>query len=171
MNLPSLLAAGAVSLLLAGCGGQDSTTDADPSPSTSSAAPQPSEAAYEGPAIEPGTYTRTISTKDIKALGQNPAAFPDVLGANGKGLVVYKFEESAWTEYHGPRDDQLERGSFGTHHYDEDGRLVFSEACCGDSFLTWQSDGSTLSMTLETGAIAVTPIDHLMRDGVYTRTN
>jgi hypothetical protein len=171
MNRRLLLAAAVVSLVLAGCGGENTSTVGDPRPSSSSAASQPSEAAHDGPAIEPGTYTRTVSTKDVTALGQDPAAFPDLLGANGKGLVAYKFEEGAWTEYHGPNEEQLERGSFGTLHYDQDGKLVLSEACCGDSLLTWQSDGSTLKMTLESSAIAVTPIDHLMRDGVYTKTS
>ena len=158
------------SFLLAGCDAQAPATAPDPRPSSSAAGtPSSSEAAYDGPAIEPGTYTRKVSVKDVKALGQDPSMLPDLLGPDGKGLVVYKFEGSAWTEFHGPDDDQLERGSFGSHRYDENGHLVLSEPCCGESVLVWNSDGSTLHMKLQNGATEPTPIDHLMRDGVYTK--
>jgi len=171
MNLLTVTSVAAVALTLAGCGsGGSSATAEKPSPSSSTTASPPSEASYDGPAIAAGTYTKRVSRKDVKALGQDPAYFPDVLGPDGTGLVVYKFEEGAWTEYHGPNKDALERGSYGTHSYDEDGMLVFTETCCGDSLLTWESDASTLTMTLESSDVALTPIDHLMRDGVYTKT-
>ena len=173
MNLRTSLAVAAVALTLAGCGGGDSstTTTTDPSPSSSSTASQPSEAAYDGPTIVPGTYTKSVSITEVRALGLKPSDVQDLVGSGGTGLVAYKFEEAVWTEYHGPSEDRLERGSFGTHHYDEDGMLVISETCCGDSLLTWETDGSTLTMTLESSAVEVTPVDHLMRDGVYTKSD
>lgn len=173
MNLRTSLVVAAVTLTLAGCGGGDSstTTAADPSPSSSATASQPSEAASGGPAIAPGTYTRNVSVKEVRALDLKPSDLQDVVGPDGTGMVAYKFEEAVWTEYHGPSEDRLERGSFGTHHYDDDGMLVISETCCGDSLLTWETDGSTLTMTLESSEVEVTPVDHLMRDGVYTKSD
>ena len=85
-------------------------------------------------------------------------------------MVVYKFADGVWTQYSGSTQDQLDPGSDGTHHYDDDGNLVLSEQCCGDSTLTWSWDGTQLTMALASGDQPLLPIDHLMRDGLYTKT-
>ena len=85
--------------------------------------------------------------------------------------MVYKFAQDEWTQFSGPDADHLLPGSFGTQTYDEDGNLVISEPCCGDSTLTWSWDGRALKMVMiKSPIVKVVPMDHLMARSSTTTT-
>ena len=175
------LAIGSAALTLAACGAGSSSGPDVTLPSGTGTAVSASTAAeapaYDGPTIPTGAYTKEVTLKQIHRLGielgvDDVMKFdPDQLSADGTGLVVYKFAQDEWTQFSGPDADHLLPGSFGTQTYDEDGNLVISEPCCGDSTLTWSWDGRALKMVMiKSPIVKVVPMDHLMRDGTYTKT-
>jgi hypothetical protein len=167
MRTRTAIALASAALTLAACGSDDAS-----SPTPAAAGSGMSDAAsYDGPTIPAGTYTKTFTRADVKRLGLTDDDLdPGQLGRDGTGLVVYKFSGSDWTEWSGPDEASIDVGSSGTHAYDDDGNLVFSEPCCGDSVLSWSLEDGQLTMTLLSGEVPVLPIDHLMRDGVYEKT-
>ncbi|MGN6577547.1 MAG: hypothetical protein ACTHKG_17890 [Nocardioides sp.] len=127
------------------------------------------EERYRGPTIPDGVYRKKITKRQVRTLGIDPAEIASGFSARASALVVYKFAHPAWTQFEGPAEAQLSSGSRGTLRYENGRRLVLSEDCCGDSVLTWRWDGTRLTLKLRSGENGILPMDHLMRDGVYTK--
>lgn len=163
MKSRTLLVTAALLLPTTACG----TTSDSSTPSAAPSTPDTTGSANDAKTIPSGVYEKTVTEKDVQDVGVDPGGI--AFSPDGTALVVYKFADGVWTQFSGPTEDQLDPGSDGTHHYD-DGNLVLSEECCGDSILTWSWDGTKLTMALETGDQPFLPIDHLMRDGTYTKT-
>ena len=171
------MAIGSAALTLAACstGGSSGSAGTPPTSAAVTSSAATTEAAYDGPTIPAGSYTKEITRKDLRRLGIRVGTGPDEFdpvqfSAAGTALVVYKFAQDEWTQFSGPDAGHLLPASNGTHTYDADGNLVVSEPCCGDSTLTWNWDGTTLTMTLKSWDMPPVPMDHLMRDGTYTKT-
>jgi hypothetical protein len=161
MRIRIVLAISAAALALSACGSTEEPTTKESSPAIST----PTEASYDGPTIPDGTYEKLLSPKEAAALiGEDRAR--ELWPKSGSLHQVYKFAGTSWTELNADGEAPLQKGSDGTLSYDEAGRLVLHEPCCGDTAITWTVDGDTLTMKTEGGD---DPMDRVMRDGTYTK--
>lgn len=119
------------------------------------------------------SWQRTITAADAKRFSVTQA--PDELefAPDGTLTTVFKFGESAWTQFANYGGGAQQPGDAGTYRYDEDGNLL----------LTTSSDGSTTryawtistdTLTLRMLGVPSAPSDELaitrmMTEGVYHR--
>ena len=159
---------------LAACSSNDSTSDradqsSGPAPTTASASSDATAAAYEGATIPEGTYRKEVTRADIEKAGLSPADFDYGNWPRGRnGIVTYRFQGDSWTQFGAFSESSLTPGSSGTLAYDDKGRLVLSEQCCGDTIIRRKVAGESLTLKVVGPEAALAdPATKIMRDGTY----
>lgn len=163
--------------VLVGCNGTPSTSGSTSS-TTTPGAPSPavgSETADTGGAIPDGSYAKTVTVSQAKAMGITDQDFLDQLGEDGRTTFVYKFQGARWTEF--VVEDVPEPGDLGTLEYDAKGDVVMtsaSDGCPGCVYTYhWSVVGDELTLTLIGHESTDTPEDvvvvRFVTEGAFTR--
>jgi hypothetical protein len=178
MKLRILFALGVTSAVMTACGGSSSDS-ADPARRSTASATSAAvddtpvaDTAYDGPTIPEGIYLKKLHRRQFRALGVDLRA-PEVgdrFAPDGTTYVSWKFTDSAFAQFEGKTPETLAVGSSGSYRYDARGRLILTEACCGDTTVLWHGDGDTLTLKLAAPPQALKdPMGTLMVTGTYNR--
>jgi hypothetical protein len=160
--------------LLLGCGDDDSHTAAPAEPASSPTSASASSAAT----IPDGTYAKSVTVADAKAVGITDEEFlSNNFGADGKTTLSYKFGADRWTEFVTPGGGAPEPGDGGPLTYDEQGHAVLTSESdgCGACIYVydWQFDGNAVTLTIVGHESSDGPEDlalvRFVTAGVFTR--
>ena len=163
--LPLLLLAA-----LAGCG--------EDGPASTAAVDEPTSAgtpADDGQVIPDGSYAKTVTVKQARAMGITDKSFLDQLGDDETTTFVYKFQGDRWTQF--VVEDVTEPGDGGPLEYDADDDVVLtseSDGCPGCVYsYAWSLVGDELTLTLVGHESTDTPEDvvivRFVTEGAFTR--
>lgn len=152
--------------VLAGCGDDSSAS------TTPAASPETADATA---AIPDGSYGKTVTVKQARALGITDKYFLGQLGEDETTSFVYKFQGDRWTQF--VVEQVAEPGEGGTLEYDADDDVVMtsqSDGCPGCIYsFAWSLVGDELTMTLVGHESTDTPEDmvivRFVTEGVFTR--
>ncbi|HEY3014151.1 MAG TPA: hypothetical protein VGJ41_03520 [Nocardioides sp.] len=168
-----VIALTAITASLAACSSDDTSRgvadqSTPPASATESTSSEGTQATYDGPTIPEGAYRKEVTRDDIKKAGLSPADFDYRTWPREHAIVTYRFEGDSWTQFWGFSESTLTPGSSGTLSYDNRGRLILSEPCCGETVIRWKRTGGKLTMKV-TGpeAALADPMGKIMRDGTY----
>ena len=159
--------------LLVGCGNDDPTT----SPGADAAVSAPSASAGSGEVIPDGTYAKTATLADAKALGVTDKSLLDQLGTDGATTYSYKIAGNRWTLFLIEEGAAPEPGDGGNLEYDDQGdvsMLSESDGCPGCIYVyEWQLDGDRLTLTIVGHEASDTPEDlaavRFVTEGVFEK--
>lgn len=175
---PTLLALLLGSVLL-GCGSEGTaSTGGAASSLTAPSEPSPgpgSDPVESGGSIPDGSYAKTVTVDQAKAMGITDRDFLDQLGEDGMTTFVFKFQGERWTVF--VVEDVPEPGDLGILEYDAEGDAVMtsaSDGCPGCVYTyDWALVGDELTFTLVGHESTDTPDDVVMvrfvTEGVFTR--
>lgn len=180
--IQSVTAIAAAGLLLAGCGGQTSSSaaggaDATPTAVTSDAgAAESPTPEWDGPVIPDGTYAQVRTAADAKRLGipRNRAA--ELLGDDDEFHGELKIAGDAWAQF-GDDGGSMSIGDEGTATYDADGHWVITSASTGCpgcvSTYDWSLEDDRLRLTMLDTTEAGDPVNvlvaRLVTEGTWVR--
>ncbi len=173
-HLHLIVAALLLEALLIGCGGDGTRTPASAEPATAaSSLPAPSAAS-----IPDGTYAKSVTVADARALGITDQEFlSNNFGQDGSTTLTYKFGGDRWTQFVTPGGGAPEPGDGGPMTYDQQGNAVLtseSDGCGACVYIyDWQLDGDQLDLTIVGHESSDGPEDlvlvRFVTEGVYTR--
>ena len=152
--------------VLAGCG------DDDPAPTTPAVSSERADAAA---VIPDGSYAKTVTVDQAKAMGITDKSFLRQLGEDETTSFVYKFQGDRWTQF--VVEGAPEPGDLGPLEYDaKDDVVMTSESDgCPDCVYTydWSLDGDKLTLTLVGHDSTDSPEDvvivRFITEGTFTR--
>lgn len=166
--------------VLAGCGegistaaggaASSTTTPTEPSPATSSSAPEPGEA------IPDGSYAKTVTVADAKEMGIADQDFLSELGKDGETTFVFKIADDRFTVFV-VEEGVPEPGDVGALAYDGDEDVAMtseSDGCPGCVYTyDWSLVRDELTLELVGHESTDTPegvvIVRFVSEGVFTR--
>lgn len=179
MRARAWLAVGVAGTVLVACSGEGSASSTDPTPVLSdSAVAGTSE--YAGPTIPDGDYRKVITRKDWRRLGIDMSDRELELAPDGTLTNVIRILGEQWVQLANYNGDTPAVGSHGTLRYDEQGRLVVDEPCCGRSRYTWTLTDDELELVPDLEFAKAEHSDYdadgpdwlmwrMMSSGVYTK--
>ncbi len=134
-----------------------------------------SAAAWTGEVIADGSYAKTATVTEARAMGITDQSFLDQLGEDGKTSFVFKFAGDRWTLF--VVEDAPEPGDLGTLQYDARGDAVMtseSDGCPGCVFTyDWALAGDVLTLTVVGHEATDAPEDvqmvRFVTEGAFTR--
>ena len=146
--------------VLAGCSSDTTSSDVSADP---------------GGPIPDGSYAKTVTVAQAKAMGITDQRFLDQLGPDGKTTFVFKFQGDRWTEF--VVEDVPEPGDGGTLVYDAKNDIAMtsaSDGCPGCVYTyTWALAEDELTLTLVGHESTDTPADvvivRFVTEGAFTR--
>ena len=98
--------------------------------------------------IPDGSYAKTVTVAEAKAMGITDQSFLRQLGEDGKTSFVYKFQGDRWTEF--VVEEVPEPGDGGTLEYDANDDVVMtseSDGCPGCVYTyDWSLVGDELTL-------------------------
>jgi len=152
--------------VLTGCG--------DDSPASTTPAVS-SETAGAAAAIPDGSYAKTVTADQAKAMGITDKSFLRQLGEDETTSFVYKFQGDRWTQF--VVEGAPEPGDLGPLEYDANDDVVMtseSDGCPGCVYTyDWSLDGDKLTLTLVGHDSTDTPEDvvivRFITEGTFTR--
>lgn len=176
----SVAAIAAMTAALTACGEQtdpSETGSAETSASSSPTSPEATTPVWTGEVIPDGTYTKTATIADAKALGLPKDVATEFLGQDGEFHVELKIVGENYAQFGDDGDAPMTQGDGGTAAYDADGNWVTTSDStgCPGCVATWEwshkGDGLTLRL-LDTTEVA-DPVEllvaRLVMEGEYTR--
>jgi hypothetical protein len=182
MSIRIRLAIGVALFSLTACSSDEPTTSTDSSPSSPTAptSATPTEAAYDGPTIPDGDYQRVITQKVKRRLGITLSDAELEFAPDGTLTNVIRILGDQWVQLANNNGDPPTVGSQGTLSYDQEGRLIVDEPCCGNSRYTWKLHGDKLTLLpdIEYGKAEHPGFDpnsqdvrvwKMLSSGIYTR--
>lgn len=149
--------------------------------STAPAAVETSSApAYDGPTIPDGDYRRVLDDAAKRQAGVTLSNAALEWGPDGTMTNTLRFRGDQWAQVADYGDGAPTVGASGTISYDQRGRLLVDEPCCGRSRFTWDLDGDELTMALDLDFLEAehpgldrrsqdVRVGVLMTSGTYTR--
>jgi hypothetical protein len=151
---------------LAGCG------DDNPAPTTPAVSSETADAAA---VIPDGSYAKTVTVDQAKAMGITDKSFLRQLGKDETTSFVYKFQGDRWTQF--VVEGAPEPGDLGPLEYDANDDVVMtseSDGCPGCVYsYDWSLDGDQLTLTLVGHDSTDTPEDvvivRFITEGTFTR--
>jgi hypothetical protein len=151
---------------LAGCG------DDNPAPTTPAVSSETADAAA---VIPDGSYAKTVTVDQAKAMGITDKSFLRQLGEDETTSFVYKFQGDRWTQF--VVEGAPEPGDLGPLEYDANDDVVMtseSDGCPGCVYsYDWSLDGDRLTLTLVGHDSTDTPEDvvivRFITEGTFTR--
>jgi len=170
LNLRPAVLALLLGTVLFGC--SDDTSSTAPGEPSSAAGSEP---ANTSEAIPDGSYAKTATLAEAKAMGITDQSFRSELGKDGKTTYVLKFRGDRWTHF--VVEEVPEPGDLGTLAYDAKGNVVMtsaSDGCpgCVNTY-DWSLVGDELTLKLVGHQSADTPeeeaIDRFVTEGAFTR--
>ncbi len=140
------LAASTMLLTLAACTGSPEEK-ADPGSASPSVSSTPSEEAppeWTGPTIPDGDYQQLLTPASLRNFGITQT--PEEWAPDGTLTNMLRIAGPQWAQLANTNEDAMSVGSSGSLSYDQQGRLIEIEPCCGESRYTWRLDGDTLTI-------------------------
>ena len=175
----SAAAIATITVALTGCGEQAADQEAGSAPASASspASSEATSAAWTGDVIPDGTYTKTATMADAKALGLPKKVATEFLGKDGEFHVQLKISGADWAQFGDDGDAPMTQGDGGTATYDADGNWVTTSTSTGcpgcRATSDWSLEGDRLTLTLLETTEAGDPVDllvgRLVMEGEYTR--
>ncbi len=163
-------------LVLAGCGDDSPASTATADGSTSTTTPDDaSEPTATGEVIPDGSYGKTVTVDQAKAMGITDKGFLRQLGEDETTSFVYKFQGDRWTQF--VVEEVPEPGDGGPLQYDANDNVVMtseSDGCPGCVYsYDWSLVGDQLTLTLVGHESTDTPEDvvivRFVTEGAFTR--
>ena len=145
MSIRIRLAIGLALLPLTACSSGEPTASNDSSPIAPTTA-TPAKSAYDGPTIPDGDYQRLITQKVKTRLGITLSDAELGFAPDGTLTNIIRFLGDQWVQLANHNGEPPTVGSHGTLSYDQHGRLIVDEPCCGSSRYTWKLDGDKLTL-------------------------
>ncbi len=150
-------------------------TTAPPPPAAATNRTSAGPTADAGEVIPDGSYAKTVTVSEARAMGITDQYFLGQLGEDETTSFVYKFQGDRWTQF--VVEEVAEPGEGGTLEYDADDDVVMtseSDGCPGCIYsFAWSLVGDELTMTLVGHESTDTPEDmvivRFVTEGVFTR--
>jgi hypothetical protein len=144
-----VLAVAAVTIVALTACGSDSSHHADGTGrvrSSATSSPSTEASAWTGPRIPDGEYRQLLTRKTLKKHGITQSPRELQWAPNGTLTDLLRINGNYWAQFENENGGAPSVGSSGGLSYDEQGRLVQTEDCCGESRYIWTLQGDNLTI-------------------------